>query len=475
MNSVVSKIDNRKKNSLKDSIVSYENIYNAIYCLESYVFEKGLLDCVIPVKGTSDNIIAKNDLELFYALGDKYNSKLILEVIQACEKRLNEILDTEKKVLFGISVYFKMKKVEGNKLVYRPMHSARLIDMICMVCILAKLMYDDSDGIRNLSELSKLIPHNFYGNLPSTDVKYLFKNWKNQYKSFSDDVVQHCRTYQNSHRYLTEVCLDIQNFFPTVSPKYLYNLIVNKLSATFGSENNGKGGNDDIETLKVAIAKLLYFDIDKTYLESWADEYYIDKTEDISGFYMNCGIPQGLPQSYFFGNLCMLAVRKEMMKKEIFEGDAYFYVDDSVIYIKSELDKSEFNERIKRLNGSLDKFFNDKDSEDCDVYNFLPANCKKFQENLIYKVHFHEDGKSSCSYIDDADNHLEGIENIPREISKTGGMFWSLDDIDDSISFKKLCAIKMVVDAEIQRLKKKEDYSNAGKGQMKEKDISRLK
>lgn len=121
MNSIVSKIDNRKKNSLKDSIVSYENIYNAIYSLESYVFEKGLLDCVNPVIGTSDNIIAKNDLELFYALGDKYNSKLILEVIRACEKRLNEILDTEKKVLFGISVYFKMKKVEGNKLVYRPM------------------------------------------------------------------------------------------------------------------------------------------------------------------------------------------------------------------------------------------------------------------------------------------------------------------------------------------------------------------
>ena len=104
----------------------------------------------------------------------------------------------------------------------------------------------------------------------------------------------------------------------------------NKLSATFGSENNGKGGNGDIETLKVAIAKLLYFDIDKTYLESWADEYYIDKTEDISGFYMNCGIPQGLPQSYFFGNLCMLAVRKEMMRKEIFEGDAYFYVNTAL-------------------------------------------------------------------------------------------------------------------------------------------------
>lgn len=70
-------------------------------------------------------------------------------------------------------------------------------------------------------------------------------------------------------------------------------------------------------------------------------------------------------------------------------------------------------------------------------------------------MHFHKDGKSSCSYIDDADNHLEGIENIPREISKTGGMFWSLDDIDDSISFKNFVQSKWWLMQKFKDLKRK--------------------
>lgn len=39
-----------KSNLLLDKIVSGQNIFNAIYCMESYVFEKGLLDSHIPVK-----------------------------------------------------------------------------------------------------------------------------------------------------------------------------------------------------------------------------------------------------------------------------------------------------------------------------------------------------------------------------------------------------------------------------------------
>lgn len=39
------------KQSLLDKIISDRNIYNAIYCMESYIFEKGLLDIATPVKG----------------------------------------------------------------------------------------------------------------------------------------------------------------------------------------------------------------------------------------------------------------------------------------------------------------------------------------------------------------------------------------------------------------------------------------
>lgn len=46
------------KQSLLDKIISDRNIYNAIYCMESYIFEKGLLDIATPVKGIKGEILA---------------------------------------------------------------------------------------------------------------------------------------------------------------------------------------------------------------------------------------------------------------------------------------------------------------------------------------------------------------------------------------------------------------------------------
>lgn len=473
---IMNEINNNEILSLREKILDDCNIYNAIYSLESYVFDKGLLDSKAEVKGNDQVMIAKSDLELYYALGDKYNADLITKVIDACKSRLKDILDPDKKELFEISVYFRMKKVDDKgKLIYRPMHTARLIDMICMVCILTWLMYDDDNEKRSLSELSKLIPHNFYGNLPSTDVQYLFKAWKLQYKAFSDDVIENCRNYKNNHRYLTEVTLDIQNFFPSVSPEFLYNLIIDKLSATFSLSKDGKP-NDDLEILKIAVAKLLYFKISPLNIESWQEEYYIEGYQKGSGnsFYMNCGIPQGLPQSYFFGNLCMLEVKKRMMSKELFDGDAYFYVDDSVIYIKSELDVSQFNDKIEALNDDLESLFEKSQKKDHDFYELLPKKSKTFQEQLKYKVKFHTKGKSSCIYIDDADNHLDGLQDIKRCVSNSGSLFWSLDDIDDSISYKKLCAIKEVIDAELKQLQNKKNETDKG-GKVTESEAARIK
>lgn len=149
--------------SLKEQILSRSNIFSAIYCMESYVFEKGLLNTNENVCSLEGRIIANNDLELYYALGDKFNHKLIQDVICLCNKRLTEILSS-KDELFEVSVYFKLKSYDkDNGLKFRPMHTARLIDMISMVSILICLMYDDKEK-RNLSDLSKLIPHNFYGN-----------------------------------------------------------------------------------------------------------------------------------------------------------------------------------------------------------------------------------------------------------------------------------------------------------------------
>ena len=285
--------------------------------------------------GVVSEPIASNDLELFYALADKHNVELIEKVIECCQQKMKWLF-ADKEQLFDATVYFKLKKYDDGKLKFRPMHTARLIDLICMVSIMNCLMFDDDfeKGERKLSDLSKLLPHNFYGNIPSTDVQFLFHKWQTKYKEYTEEVIEHCRTYQQNHSYLTEVSLDIKNFFPSISPKMLYDYIISKLSKTY---------EDDKEDLSKVVAKLLYFHIDKANIEPWK-EYYYPEDADLTGteFYMNCGIPQGLPQSYFFGNLCMIEVKRLLMKKECFEGDAYFYVDDSVIYIQTKLDDEKF-------------------------------------------------------------------------------------------------------------------------------------
>lgn len=168
--------------TIKDRILDEQNIYSAIFCLESYVFDKGLLDTETPVVVKDENkieFLAQNDLELYYALSDKHNMVLIEKVIGLCTEQLKAMFADPSK-LFTIKVYFKLKSYDEKILKFRPLHTARLIDLICMVSILIPLMYDDdyAKGKRSLSDLSKLLPHNFYGNIPSTNVQYLFHKWQ---------------------------------------------------------------------------------------------------------------------------------------------------------------------------------------------------------------------------------------------------------------------------------------------------------
>lgn len=443
-----------KKPKLIDKILDERNIFNSIFCMESYVFDKGLLDTERPVvsfddDGVASEPIAANDLELYFALADKHNVELIEKVIDFCQQKLKWVL-AEKEHLFDATVYFKLKNYDDGKLKFRPMHTARLIDLICMVSIMNCLMFDDDfeKSERKLSDLSKLLPHNFYGNIPSTDVQFLFHKWQTKYKEYTEEVIEHCRTYQQNHSYLTEVSLDIKNFFPSISPKMLYDYIISKLSKTY---------EEDKEDLSKAVAKLLYFKIDKENIEPWK-EYYYPEEADLTGveFYMNCGIPQGLPQSYFFGNLCMIEVKRLLMKKECFEGDAYFYVDDSVIYIQAKLDNETFKGKISKLNTSLASWCEDKINADSSLIDYIGTNCLDFQKKLIYKIRFHEDGKSVFTHIDDADNQYGPISNITRETSMHSKIAYNLDEVDDHVSLKKLQALDSVISREIDELTKKQ-------------------
>lgn len=464
-------IPNITQYKLYEKILDNQNIFNAIFCMESYIFDKGLLNTDNPVgffdkSGEVSDIIAKNDLELYYALADKHNVELIEKVIIVCQQKLQWIFSSEEN-LFEAKVYFKLKNYDDEVLKFRPLHIARLIDLICMVSILNSLMYEDNykEGKRNLSDLSKLVPHNFYGNIPSTNVQYLFHKWQTKYKEYTENVIEHCRSYQNNHNYLTEVCLDIKNFFPSISPKLLYNYIIEKLYSTY---------KDDLPALKMAVAKLLFFKLEEDNIEPWKDCYYPDDFEIKRGdLFMNCGIPQGLPQSYFFGNLCMIEVKNCLMKDECFRGDAYFYVDDSVIYVQAELNENSFKERINKLNADLSKWCNKIALDKSDIEDFVSQRYLDFHTELKYQIKFHEDGKSVFTPIDTIDNQFGSILNLTREISISSKLCWNLDEIDDQVSLGKLEALDKVISHEIKEQKKKEE-ENTGT-EHKNKVSSKLK
>lgn len=432
--------ENSMKKSLRDIIISEENIYNAIYSMESYVFEKGLLD--------------KKDLELYTALHDKFNFGKIKDVIESCQKKLHAILSNPKE-LFDVRVYFKIKKFEKgetcqeDQIKYRPIHTANLIDQICMVCMLLPLMFDDSTGKRKQSELTKMIPHDFYGNIPSESVEILFKPWIDQYKQYTDQIIEHCKQYRKNHKYKTEITFDLKNFFPTISPYFIFEYITQKLKFVLTEK--------DQETLKIVLTKLLIFKIDAKNLEGWEKHYYGIEVLKKSEYYSR-GIAQGLPQAYFFGNLCMIKIRKEIFVHEDFKYcDSFFYVDDSVIYIGQDYDLDRFNKTINDLNSSIKVIGNDENYHRSRqvIKSILGEDYVSFQDGLDTTIKFHENGKSEFCRIEEAGMSIAGLEPLMRNASMAASIYSNVDEIEDIYSKDKLEKVSELIDAEISRIKVK--------------------
>ena len=60
------------KDNLYKKILDEQNIFSAIFCMESYIFDKGLLDTTTPItcedeEDKTSKIIAKSDLDIYYA------------------------------------------------------------------------------------------------------------------------------------------------------------------------------------------------------------------------------------------------------------------------------------------------------------------------------------------------------------------------------------------------------------------------
>ncbi|WZL80745.1 reverse transcriptase domain-containing protein [Vallitaleaceae bacterium 9-2] len=403
----------KELSKLKKILLSEKNIYKAILSLESYIFNPQLLD--------------DEDVILFNKLNDKFNWEILFRnpkidfldinddnlvqdiltnggLIEYVRRKIKAIIDSDSE-LFKVNVHFKIKDISEKK--YRPLHSGSIIDSIAMVSMLHILIFDMTDDSENykmkFSNLSKLIPNNFYGNIPSKNPERLFEKWQNKYKEYSEITNEKFTKYHESNEYKSEIVLDLVNFFPSVNPKLVFDFIIKALEVRFD--------NEDFELLKIITYKLLIFEV-KNFQNGFRDiieqNYYDQNT--ISSFvkidaskeiFITKGIPQGLPQSYFFGNLIMVNIAK--VYKEVFAGEAYFYVDDSVLYIKEEMTDTKLQNMLSDLNALLEKE-SLRFSQETNEYFKNRLNNYSLNENMNscnYKIEVHEKGKSHYQLISD--------------------------------------------------------------------------
>lgn len=425
-----------KNSSLYRNVISSVNIYNAIYSLESYTFEKELL--------------SKDDIHLFNKLTDKYDKSFLDEIIQECQEIITAILNSQD--YFQIKVFFKPKKydLDNREVDFRPIHTADLKTQICIVALLNQFMFDDTGAQRKLSDISRLLPSNFYGNIPSTNVLNIFKPWGKQYQEYSQKAIDAQKQYVSSGKYKHEINLDIKKFYPSIDPMFIYDFIISKWPINYSQS--------DLKCLNIILEKLLFFKLEIS--NDCLALYYPEKTiEEIKKrqLYYNVGLPQGLPQAYFFGNICMSLISREIEKE--FEGDAYYYVDDSVIFSNSEIGSFHktigvLNEQInKQIKGTITTAINDE-------------KIKQLQELLNYTITIHNDplGKSSISEI----SKNFPLYTFARPTSTLSfEILASIDEFEDSSLQKKTEAILSLIEYRLNELDFKKENGSRDENTLK--------
>ena len=300
------KAEKTSESEYRKHLLSDENIYLSIYSLNSYIFEY--------------NLLAPKDRRLYHQLQDKFDADLINTTIISVRAKIEALIDDPEEFIEA-KVYFKPKKLVDGKLEFRPLHTTDLITQIAIVSMLHLFVYEipEKENLKlRLSNLSRLIPSDFYGNRISTKPESLFKPWKQQYQKYNQNSNDALKKYHTSLEYKYEVTLDLENFFPTINPIIIYYYISGYLPTHLADR--------DMDFMKIVLRKLLfcklktkiaafpqqlkeqYLKISKHKVSENADdeEQNTLKNEDtklpeIYGFVR--GIPQGLPQSYFLGNI----------------------------------------------------------------------------------------------------------------------------------------------------------------------------
>lgn len=441
--------DNIRNSNLYKQIMKPDYIFRAIYSLESYVFEKELL--------------SDDDYKLMLQLRDPFNHGIIETTIKAVQNQLDEVLLNGK--FLEAQVYFRPKKInEKDEIESRPLHSSSIVTLIASVVLLNTLLIEISEDGKTieLTELARMLPENFYGNIPSEKPEHLFKPWQYQFKKYTEIITQSYYEYTNTKEYKYEVTLDLKNFFPSINPCIIYEEIISNYAVKYNNDL-------DYACLKVIVTKLLLFRITNLSTESYKKMYYgkVD-LNSLNGDVWSRGIPQGLPHAYFFGNICMVRVA-EIFKK-VFPGKSYFYVDDSVVYtnaLDSEDDLStkidEVNDKLRELSNNYREKLNEYEieSKNTSIEPFIKI-IESF--NYLIEVHSSDSEKSSAVFIQNPKYGQANLNSYSKLASTTSyDMNKLFSDIEEINLSKKLEAIYHAVEDEIERIRtidSKEDTSN---------------
>lgn len=432
-------------NEIEKRLFSAENIYLALYSVESYIQNRELL-------------VESDKIELAM-LKDKFNVAKMEQFIKSIQERLHKIM--EDNDYLQATVYFKPKKYDEDKkkVIFRPIHTSPLKDQITAIAMLNILIYDqDEEGHIKKSNLSRLIPHNFYGNRIAFEPEKLYKTWTEQYKEYTRKSNEYYKQFRKSMAYKWEINLDIKNFFPSVHPYALMSYIDQLLPVTYSKEERNY--------IHKILERLLFVELQGMTEE---DIQLYTNISSINNCRFALGLPQGLPQSYFFANIIMMGIEKIYAKN--IPGKMLFYVDDSVIFTNSISGTMDFDDKIKSINKDIEMWVEDLIKLDNinlsnEVRNHIAQITKMNEE--VFKITIHEVGeKSTLSNIQKSREGESYIHCVGREVSKTAfEMNTGFSDEEDEILRKKTKEILKAIDKEISSIQK--DIDNLEK--FKEKD-----
>ena len=443
-------------NLIIDRVLSDENVFLAVYWANSYIQEVDLLN-------SEDRIRLEK-------LKDIFNETEITPIVKEVKDRICNILTNENDY-FNITVFFKPKKRDENTNIFRPIHTASLVDQIAMIALAQILIFDctskdepDSVGLIP-SEISRLIPSNFYGNRVSYDTSSLFKPWQEQYHEYTQNANDYLYQYAQSREYQYEVDLDLQNFFPSIDPQVMFGLIRSILPLNLSPAN--------LATIETILKKLLFFKLSDTvgnvsnvlndkewcwYLkEKQLPNTIEQKVKQYKVIYAK-GLPQGLPHTYYLANLMMLSIQN--VYQRILPGKMLFYVDDSVIFTNALSGTNEdFDVKIQKINSSI----LEEEKKYRNMYKQVYPDDYTFSSDSFGITVHDSNGKSQFSPIKEANINSGEVylSGLCRETSTLGAdLYFASTDEDTDALLSRTEAILDNIKREIERVVSDDIYKD---------------